>query len=351
VVTKRDATGHTISSISAPWLQTQMIELADLRPGCRVLEIGSGGYNAALIAEVVGAEGVVTSLDIDSDIVDRARAALTRTGYHQVQVVHGDGEYGYQANAPYHAIIVTAQAADVPPAWIEQLAPDGILVAPLRMRGNHRTLALTRYGDHLAATAVVVSGFVPMQGAGAHPEQRLLLRGDDIVLRADDTTTVADAGALTAALDQPRLDTWSPVTTPPGVPFDSLHLWLASQTRPYGLLSVDRDRVGDLIDPQNRVACPTLIGNDSIAYLATRKLDESTWQFGAHGFGPHANALTTEMLDLIATWDRDHRHGPGPRITIHPASATPAATNHPQLVIPRRHTTIAITWSAGRQNP
>lgn len=53
---------------------------------------------------------MVTSLDIDSDIVDRARAALTRTGYHQVQVVHGDGEYGYQANAPYHAIIVTAQA-------------------------------------------------------------------------------------------------------------------------------------------------------------------------------------------------------------------------------------------------
>jgi protein-L-isoaspartate O-methyltransferase len=53
---------------------------------------------------------------------------------------------------------------DVPPAWIEQLAPGGVLVAPLRMRGNHRILALIRNGDHLTATAALVSGFVPMPG-------------------------------------------------------------------------------------------------------------------------------------------------------------------------------------------
>ncbi|MGH3853064.1 MAG: hypothetical protein ACRDR6_06115 [Pseudonocardiaceae bacterium] len=74
VRTKRDQHGTTISSISAPWLQAMMLEQAGLRPGMRVLEIGSGGYNAALIAEVVGADGEVTTVDIDPEVVDRARS-------------------------------------------------------------------------------------------------------------------------------------------------------------------------------------------------------------------------------------------------------------------------------------
>ncbi|MGH3868023.1 MAG: hypothetical protein ACRDQ4_18235 [Pseudonocardiaceae bacterium] len=71
VVTKRDEHGIAISSVSAPWLQAMMLEQAQLGPGMRVLEIGSGGYNAALLTELVGEEGEVTSVDIDGDVVDR----------------------------------------------------------------------------------------------------------------------------------------------------------------------------------------------------------------------------------------------------------------------------------------
>ncbi|MFE9201916.1 methyltransferase domain-containing protein [Micromonospora sp. NPDC007230] len=110
-----------------------MIEQAALRPGARVLRIGSGGYNAALITHAVGI-GIVTTIDIDPELTDRARTALARTGHHTVHVAHADGEDGYQANAPYDAIIVTVEAADIAPTWTSQLTPDGILVVPLRQQ-------------------------------------------------------------------------------------------------------------------------------------------------------------------------------------------------------------------------
>ncbi|MFG2059386.1 methyltransferase, FxLD system [Micromonospora sp. NPDC048930] len=345
VITKRGTDGRATSSISAPWLQATMLQAARLRPGARVLEIGSGGYNAALIAEVVGPHGAVTSIDIDPDVVAHARAALDTAGYPHVQVVTADAETGWPASAPYDAIIVTVEASDIPPAWTDQLAPDGILVVPLRMRGNTRGLTLTREGDHLIAISAIVCGFVPMQGASANPVTRRALRGDDVTLRIDDPDTQAlNLDALTAALNGPRVDAWSPVTTPPATPFDSLHLWLASQPHPYGQLAVDRHRAADM-DPQNWVACPALLTQDSIAYLATRKLDDTTWQFGAHGYGPQAAPLAQHILDLIAVWDRRYRNEPGPHIAVYPSRATLPPTKQPRLLVPRCHTITAITWT------
>jgi protein-L-isoaspartate(D-aspartate) O-methyltransferase len=162
VVTQRGPDGTTTSSISAPWLQAYMLEQAQLRPGARVLEIGSGGYNAALAAELVGPTGTVVSIDIDPVIVANAGAALTAAGYPQVAVVCGDGEYGYEPGGRYDAVIVTANATDIPPAWVRQLTPWGRLIVPLRTRGHTRCLTLTRRGDHLVATAAAQCGFVAL---------------------------------------------------------------------------------------------------------------------------------------------------------------------------------------------
>jgi protein-L-isoaspartate(D-aspartate) O-methyltransferase len=349
VITKRRPDGQAISSVSVPWLQATMLEQARLRPGARVLEVGSGGYHAALAAEVVGPRGQVTSVDIDGEVVDRARRALTAVGYPQVEVVVGDGEHGHEPNAPYDAIIITVEAADVPPALLQQLAPDGVLVLPLRIRGNTRSLALTRHGDHLAGDSAVLCGFVPMQGAGSIPERTFALHGDVVVLRIDDTTTRVDPDALAAALTGLRLEAWSPVTTPPGVSFESLLLWLASQPVPYGRLIVDRERAAGLIAPFAPVT-PAFLTTDSVAYLALRRLDERTWQFGAHGLGPDADTLTARMLDAIAVWDRHLRHGPYPQYTVHPAGTEPASggpaddDGRTRLAVHRRHTTIVITW-------
>ncbi|MET9241305.1 class I SAM-dependent methyltransferase [Nonomuraea sp. NPDC003709] len=114
VVTNRDASGKATSSVSAPWLQAEMLEAALLTRGARVLEIGSGGYNAALIAEIVGPEGLVVTMDIDPFVTERATRFLTETGYPQVRVVLGDAEHIGDDDGLNDAILVTVGPWDCP---------------------------------------------------------------------------------------------------------------------------------------------------------------------------------------------------------------------------------------------
>jgi protein-L-isoaspartate(D-aspartate) O-methyltransferase len=244
-------------------------------------------------------------------------------------------------------VIVTVEAADVAPAWLAQLAPGGRLVVPLRMRGHTRYLTLRREADDLVATSALQCGFVSMQGAGRDPVRRILLRGDDAVLILDDATTQVDGDALRAALDGPRVEQWSPVTAvmDDGAAFEWVHLWLASQPRPYGILTVDRQKTAGLLDPQDRFFCPTLLTEDSFAYLTLRKQEDgTTWQFGAHGLGPASSRLVADLLDLLTVWNAHHRAGPGPRITVHQRGSRLPEADGLRLMVPRRHSLIAVTW-------
>ncbi|MGH3980411.1 MAG: hypothetical protein ACRDRZ_15625 [Pseudonocardiaceae bacterium] len=111
VVTKRADDGTAVSSASSPNLVAEMLELLDVRPGHRVLEIGAAtGINAALLAELAGPTGEVVTIDVDDDLATGARAGLAAAGYHQVEVIYGDGALGHPTRAPYHRITVTAGA-------------------------------------------------------------------------------------------------------------------------------------------------------------------------------------------------------------------------------------------------
>src|SRR5947209_18572415 len=102
---------EAVSSSSQPEIMATMLEQLGLEPGLRVLEIGAGtGYNAALVAHVVGETGTLITMDIDDDIVDGARAHLDAAGLSRVRVVLGDGGLGYPADAPYDRIILTVGA-------------------------------------------------------------------------------------------------------------------------------------------------------------------------------------------------------------------------------------------------
>ena len=124
--------GMSTSSSSAPSVMGVMLEALDLHHGMCALEIGAGtGYNAALIASLVGESGRVVSVDIDETLVATARAHLQEAGFDQVQVVFTDGVHAYEPCAPYDRIIVTAGFRKVMHAWREQLVPGGILVGNL----------------------------------------------------------------------------------------------------------------------------------------------------------------------------------------------------------------------------
>jgi protein-L-isoaspartate(D-aspartate) O-methyltransferase len=343
VRTKLDGHGVTISSVSAPWLQAEMLEQAEIEPGMRCLEIGSGGYNAALLAELVGPTGQVTTMDIDRDVTDRARECLHAAGYDHVQVVLADGEHGVPDHAPYDRIIVTVGVWDVPPAWTQQLADDGRIVVPLRMRGLSRSVCLARDGDRLASVSHAMAGFVDVQGAGARRERLVLLHEQDVALRFDDTTQV-EADALSRALTRHREQAWSGVRFAGMEPFDGLMLWLATVLPDYGLLTrTGSDTAKALVDPASPIGTPALLSGDSFAYLTFRAVDADRYEFGAYAHGPSGQALAEAMCEQVRRWDRDHRHGARARITVYPAATAPDRLPGGR-VIGQRHTKIVISW-------
>src|SRR5262249_51837307 len=143
-----------------------------VRAEASVLEIGAGtGYNAALLAKLVGQTGQVTTVDIHPDVAEQARHALAATGYGRVRVPTGDGTLGAAAPAPFDRIIVTVGPWDLPPAWLDQLAPGGRLAVPLHWRGHARSVAFVHTDSMLRATDSRLCGFIPMIGDGQDRER------------------------------------------------------------------------------------------------------------------------------------------------------------------------------------
>jgi protein-L-isoaspartate(D-aspartate) O-methyltransferase len=167
---KQNQEGQWLSSSSQPAIMGIMLEQLGLEPGQKVLEIGAGtGYNAALMAHIVGDSGQVVTVDIDEDLVETAREHLAAAGFERVQVICADGGYGYPEAAPFDRIILTVGAPDITPAWWEQLKPDGRIVLPLMLKGSMKSIAFGRVDDHLASLSVQDCGFIQLRGDFASP--------------------------------------------------------------------------------------------------------------------------------------------------------------------------------------
>jgi protein-L-isoaspartate(D-aspartate) O-methyltransferase len=165
-----------VSSASQPAIVAIMLEQLQVRPGDQVLEIGAGtGYNAALLAELVGPSGSVTTLDIEGEIVAEAIDHLASAGYPQVRVVVADGASGWVEGAPYDRIILTVGASDIAPAWYEQLQEDGILVLPLWLGGVELSVAFLKRAGSLHSQSQTPCGFMRLRGEEAGTEQWVAL--------------------------------------------------------------------------------------------------------------------------------------------------------------------------------
>lgn len=121
--------GQTISQPTTVMIMTQALEL---KPGNKVLEVGAGsGYQAAIISKVIGSKGRLITTEIIPELVKFARANLKKAGIRNVNVVRWDGSKGYEKEAPYDKIIVTAACPSMPLPLVEQLKDNGIIIAPV----------------------------------------------------------------------------------------------------------------------------------------------------------------------------------------------------------------------------
>lgn len=153
--------GHG-ATISQPYIVALMTQLARIRPGDRVLDVGTGsGYQAAVLAEM-GAE--VYSVEVVPELAESAAARLRELGYTRVHVRAGDGYRGWPEAAPFSAIIVAAAAPTIPRPLTEQLAPGGRLVIPVGRSVQDLQVIEKRPDGTLRTETVIPVRFVPMVG-------------------------------------------------------------------------------------------------------------------------------------------------------------------------------------------
>lgn len=315
---RTDDHGVCLSSVSAPWIQAEMIEAAGIEAGMRVLEIGSGGYNAALLSRLVGPSGQVVSVDIDPEAIERAAAGLEAAGIGGIELVLADAEHGVPTFAPYDRIIVTVAAWEVPQAWLAQLAEDGRIVVPLVMRGQQRIIAFERAGTDLVGRAMIYGGFVPMQGAGAH--KAFALGFDDATTLHFDEGEPADVEALRKVMDCEPVTAESGVSVARQEPYDSLQLYLTAVLPSTArLVFAGPGAWRDLPDPQ--AGFPVFVyGGGTIAYVTMRQHgqgDSTRFEIVACGLGPDAADAAQNLRDLVREWDRTLRAGRvQPQVTI-----------------------------------
>ncbi len=314
---KYDTDGTSLSCASQPGVVALMLDQLDVRPGQRVLELGAGtGYNAALLAHLVGESGWVTTLDVDDDLVAGARAHLAAAGITNVEAITRDGAIGHAEGAPYDRITATVGAHGVPHAWLRQLAPGGRLLVPQRLKGTvSRSIAYERHENRWVSLSSEMNTFMPLRRGIADDERRVVpLSTDGTVRLQAPAGQDIDAAALAGVLDHPRTEQWTGVTVRAMESSEWMELFV-SCSLPSGLIRMlfPPDAKGTLLTEDPYPSSNAAVEKGAVAYLARRVSQETTpegarlWEFGVIGHGPGSGELGARVAEAIRTWDREHR--------------------------------------------
>lgn len=263
-----------------------------------------------------------------------------------MRVLVADAGHGVPGEGPFDAILVTVGAWDVAPAWLDQLANDGVLVLPLIMNGVTRTIGFRREGDHLTSTSTEVAGFVPMRGAGQHRERVFLLpdgHGNHVKLRFD-SAVPNDMTRLDGVLATQRTEVWSGVTIKNGVSFADLHLWFAWFLPGFCLLAVDD---GTALAAERGSWFPFgCVRGSGFAYLAVRPaLNGAGVEFGARAYGGEGELAAAAMVEQIQAWDRKGRHT-SPMFGYWPTGGDRFQIPSGFAVMEKKHGAVTISWPA-----
>jgi protein-L-isoaspartate(D-aspartate) O-methyltransferase len=357
VVTKRGPDGQVLSCLSQPSIVALQLEQTQVRPGHRVLEIGAGtGYNAALLAQLAGPSGRVTAIDVDTDIIEQAADRLAAAGVGNAEVVLGDGALGHPGGAPFDRIVAAVGAYGIPEAWLDQLAPGGRLVVPVRIRGSvSRSIAFER--DHAADTDGVwrsvehqMCGFVPLRdGAADDPRRKVPLTPDKTVTIQLNQEHHLDPAGLLGVFDRPRFEAWTGVTFAPMQSMEWMFLWLTCTTDSLCTVTVDPAAVdAGLVEPIFRTSTMAVPGERELAYLTGRVVGRTAdggriTELGVVGHSDTGPTHTEHMAAEIRTWATDQRDR---TVQFELTLDAPADARSGTFFLdrPRPHHGLVVTW-------
>jgi protein-L-isoaspartate(D-aspartate) O-methyltransferase len=357
VVTTKVSDGIPISASTQPSMMATMLEQLGLRRGDRVLEIGTGtGYNAALMAHIVGETGQVVTVDLDEDIVVEARRNLRRAGYQGVACIRGDGGDGYEAAAPYDRIIVTVGSWDIPPPLTRQLREGGRLVIPLSLRGPQRSVAFEHETERLRSLSIAACDFsTAFRGEFAGPVVRQQVAPGGGVYVWCDYARPFDEGVVYRLLAAPARDESAGVTATVWEVFGGIYLWLALHEETFFQLGVAESRIGDirclLSMPGKLGLTAGLFDGDTMALLslggddrpATGLGDDRAFSISIRSVGPNANTAR-RLSGLIRAWNQAGRPGTdGLRVLAYPIER-PYDRAPGEFVIDKRWSRLVLSW-------
>jgi protein-L-isoaspartate(D-aspartate) O-methyltransferase len=350
VAIKHDPSGEMISCISAPSIVATQLEQLGVQPGDHVLEAGAAtGYNAALLGRLAAPGGKVWTVDIDADLVAGAAAHLTGAGAHNVTALLADGAAGLPEHGPYDRIQFIVGAGDVPTGVLDQLAPGGRLVIPMRIRGSiSRSFAFEADGDTWKTVSCEMATFVPLRKGVCDDIYTLVPHeGDGNVRLETFSEQQVDREAMRTILDTPAHKIYTGVKFRQGSPWQWVYLWLAC-VLPNGLSRMPGRRPG--FAPHFGWGSMAALDGGALAYLTIGEGEDDDgryWEIGVIGHGTGGPDLADQVVSAIAEWDRDYgNNAPEPRFRMATADNRDLLkATDPRFIIDKAHSRLAVDWT------
>ncbi|MBB6171316.1 protein-L-isoaspartate(D-aspartate) O-methyltransferase [Nocardiopsis mwathae] len=182
--------GNLVTQSTACWLIAATLDTLDVRPGMRVLEIGTGsGFSGALLSELVGPVGTVVSVDVVPGLIERARELHARQGRANIQLLTDDGGKGAPGHGTFDRIVAWTTPDLLPQAWADQAEPGAVIITPVRITGRARTNAILTASvaedRRIIGESLAAGGYVEMH---SEPLDQWLVppRGADALIRDAD---------------------------------------------------------------------------------------------------------------------------------------------------------------------
>ena len=360
-VTTKEASGAKLSSSTGPWLMASMLEQLQPQTGERLLEVGAGtGYNAAILARLVGESGHVSTLEVDVEVADQAREHLasfglgesSKPGYARVETKAVDGAIGDASGAPWHGILVTVRSGQIAPAWFDQLTEGGRLVVPLAlggMRAGELSIAFTKKDGFLESTSLIDCDFIRPRGGMALEDRELQLDETPGLYWCDGGRYDVSAQDIRRLLEGPRELQSAGLEVSAQELIDGFQIWLVLHDRDMCTVQA----AGPWLEwprllPMARVpgqfkGAGGLFDGHRIALLAFD--DEAGSSLSIASYGEVADSLAQRLAGHLAAWQAAGRPG-RERLGLRyfPSSAPLSSSHESRVVRAQNRGELEATW-------